>query len=209
MRRSTLLLFCIALSSFCSAQKQKNKEAGAGEFALGIRSSSSTFGNSTNELTGIGTGGDFRIRLSDRVNTEWFADYILSTQDFLIRNDAHIGWSVLFYPFNFQNKGFKPYALAGHCFDYTELVDRSNYTHKADRWSSAVQGGIGTHYYFTKKFDFSIQVQYMLHLGTRLETEIVESQLNFIKSHHGALSEGHLLFTASFNYTFGKLWGKN
>ncbi len=42
-------------------------------FSLGMRSTISGF---SNDGWGIGTGGQFRIQLSNRVNTDWFADYI-------------------------------------------------------------------------------------------------------------------------------------
>ncbi len=204
MRSTISILLCF----LCFYGKTQEKEKYAGEFTLGIRSTSSFFDNTNNGRPGLGTGGNFRIRLADRVNTDWFADYILSTTDYLKRADAHIGWSVLFYPFNFQNKGFKPYVLAGHCFDYSQYIDLQDYTHKADRWSSAIQGGIGTHYYFTPRFDITLQAQYMMHLGTHLEYEVVNSHVNFIKE-KGTLPEGHLLITVGFNYTLGKLWGRN
>ena len=203
-----VLLFCCMVLLFSNAQDDIKRLNGAGDFSLGIRSTTSFFDNTNSVLPGIGTGGDFRIRLSDRVNTDWFADYIMSTTNYLKRNDFHIGWSVMFYPFNYANKGFKPYVLAGHCFDYSQFIDLKNFNHSDERWSSAIQGGLGTHYYFTDRFDMIFQAQYMMHLGTHLESEVVNSEIQF-KSEKGALSEGHLLITLGFNYKIGKLWGQN
>ncbi len=200
-------IFCCLIFLSSNAQEELSKNKSAGDFSLGLRSTSSNFENTNSSIPGIGTGGDFRIRLSDRVNTDWFADYIMSTTDRLKRNDFHIGWSVLFYPFNFQNRGFKPYVLAGHCFDYSEFVDLKNFNHNANRWSSAIQGGFGTHYYFTSRFDMIFQAQYMMHLGTHLEAEVINNYIEFSKG-KGALSEGHLLITVGFNYKIGKLWGR-
>ena len=121
-----VLLFCCMVLLFSNAQDNLKSVNGAGDFSLGIRSTTSFFDNTNSGLPGIGTGGDFRIRLSDRVNTDWFADYIMSTTNYLKRNDFHIGWSVMFYPFNYANKGFKPYVLAGHCFDYSQFIDLKN-----------------------------------------------------------------------------------
>lgn len=205
--RYFILIYCSFLVCFVVTSQEAVKEIGAGEFALGLRSTTSFFDNTNNGKPGIGTGGNFRIRLADRVNTDWFADYIMSTTDVLKRNDFHIGWSVMYYPFSYENKGFKPYVLAGHCFDYTQLVDLTNFTYKADRWSSAIQGGIGTHYYFTERFDMTLQTQYMMHLGTHLHSEVHDGALDF-HTEKGALSEGHLLVTVGFNYTLGKLWGR-
>lgn len=205
--KNIIPFICCLLSFIGNSQEKIATENYSGEFSLGLRSTTSFFDNTNNGKPGIGTGGNFRIRLNNRVNTDWFSDYIMSTTDHLKRNDFHIGWSVMFYPFNFQNKGFKPYFLAGHCFDYTQLKDINNFQRKADRWSSAIQGGIGTHYYFTECFDMTFQAQYMMHLGTHLDSEIVNSQVEF-KTENGALSEGHLLITLGFNYTIGKLWGR-
>ena len=47
----------------------------------------------------------------------------------------------------------------------------------------------------------------MMHLGTHLETDIVNSQVTFRKE-KGTLEEGHLLITLGMNFTLGKLWGK-
>ena len=205
MRQIIPIICCLLFSSVYAQEKSRDEYAG--EFSLGLRSTTSFFDNTNNGKPGVGTGGDFRIRLANRINTDWFADYILSTNDYLKRNDFHIGWSVMYYPFNYQNKGFKPYILAGHCFDYSQYVDLNDFSHNANRWSSAVQGGIGTHYYFTERFDLILQAQYMMHLGTHLEYEVVNSQVQFVKE-KGAFPEGHLLITLGFNYKIGKLWGR-
>jgi hypothetical protein len=200
-----MLMFLLSFGNLIIGQEIKKKEGG--DFTLGLRSTTSFFDNTNNGKPGIGTGGDFRIKLSKRVNTDWFADYILSTTDFLNRNDFHIGWSVLYYPFKTEDHGFKPYVLAGHCFDYSQLVELNNFKNKADRWSSAIQGGIGTHYFFTERFDMIFQAQYMMHLGTHLEAEIHDSEVDF-HTDKGTLEEGHLLITIGFNYKIGKLWGR-
>lgn len=46
----------------------------AGQFSLGMRSTLSLFGD--HGKTGIGTGGQFRIRVHKNINTDWFTDYI-------------------------------------------------------------------------------------------------------------------------------------
>lgn len=202
-----LLCFLMLPYGYSQAQEVSTKEKGAGEFSLGLRTTSSFFDNTNTGLPGLGTGGSFKIRLGNRVNTDWFADYISTSTTYIKRNDTHIGWSVLFYPFNYENKGFKPFVGAGHCFDYSKFVDIKDFDHSANRWSSAVQGGVGTHYFFTERFDMVLQAQYMMHLGTHLETDIVNSQVTFRKE-KGTLEEGHLLITLGMNFTLGKLWGK-
>lgn len=183
-----------------------------GMFELGVRSTASLFGDAGNH--GLGAGGQFRLRFHRQIGSEWFADYIVTDIDGLgKREDAHIGWSVMFYPFKSMNKRFSPYLLAGHCFDYTKVTSNSMMTlpnYKTERWSSAIQMGIGTHFNLNKWSDISFSVQYMTHLGNDIHTEIVEeSGLRYlvISDHsHGASIEGHILATLSFNVKIGQLW---
>ena len=84
-------------------------------FSLGVRSTFSAFSDDGN---GLGTGGQFRIRFTDRVNSDWFGDYIVINQNNQIKSEyLHIGWSVLFCPCVSPFGRFQPYVLAGHCFD--------------------------------------------------------------------------------------------
>jgi len=130
------------------------------------------------------------------------------------RSSAHIGWSVLFYPKKFQK--VTPYLMAGHCFDYnqviplsTAFVDRTDEV--VDRWSSAIQAGIGSHFFLTDRFNISLAVQYMLHLGDHLEYELKPvGEGHYLEmdpdGDHGAGFEGHVLMTLSVNYRIGDLW---
>jgi hypothetical protein len=205
--KTIFLLFFSLMCSQLNAQEQPKRNEFRGEFTLGLRSTSSFFDNTYTGLPGLGTGGGFKIRLGNRINTDWFADYIVGATSYVKRTDSHIGWSVLYYPFNYQNKGLKPFISAGHCFDYTRNSDLTDFSNFANRWSSAIQGGVGFHYYFTEKLDVVLQAQYMMHIGTHLETEIVNSQVVFSEE-KGTLEEGHLLVTVGINFTLGKLWGK-
>ena len=184
-----------------------------GQFELGVRNTYSVF--SANHGIGEGVGGQFRIGVSEKINTEWFADYIISNiSDLGKRADMHIGWSVMFYPFEFESR-FKPYVLAGHCFDYTKVnAFKSPYTNiiteTQDRWSSAVQMGIGTHFTLSKRTNLSLSAQYMMHLGTDLHAHA--ENVNgldelVIETHAGEGIEGHLLLNLSLNVlvaNFGK-----
>jgi len=72
----------------------------------------------------MGFGGQFRIRLNSWLSTEWFADHIKTDLGGLgHRETGHIGWSVMFYPMMapLGGLGFKPYFLAGHCFDFAKI----------------------------------------------------------------------------------------
>ena len=205
-----------------NAQEQRTFNP-AGMLSLGGRTTVSLFNDHKNEMTGTGIGGQFRLRFSDAVNTDWFFDYITSDiLNYAHRTDYHIGWSVLFYPINHlayfhQPKDFKPkfrpYILAGHCFDYSKIeakdgispLDGALY---AERWSSAVQAGIGTHLELTPRFDISLTGQYMIHLGNHIETDFdfTSGTLSF-HEHKGASLAGHLLVTVSLNYKIARIWG--
>lgn len=177
-----------------------------GWFSLGGRSTLSTF---SHDGAGIGTGGQFRIRLSQHVNTDWFADYIIvGDQDGIRSEYYHIGWSVLFYPFEkklFYSK-FQPYILAGHCFDYNKKTLIADNSISKSRWGGAVQAGIGVHYNITERFDLSFTSQYMIHLTKDIELDI-PGEVEEVHEEHSSL-EGHLLSTLSFNYKLIKLWNR-
>jgi hypothetical protein len=202
----------IMLSCFVVQARNGKDSAGAGDFSLGMRTTISAFSDAGS--VGVGSGGEFRIRASKHINTEWFADYITTNiQNLGFRRDAHIGWSVVFYlNKNPLTKGkVTPYLLAGHCFDYTRVYSTDASISPQQRWSSAVHMGFGIHYNLTDRFDISLLAQYMLHLGTHIVTEIdyddatQQNYLNVIRE-SGASLEGHLLTTLSVNYRIGKLW---
>lgn len=179
----------------------------AGWISVGARSTISAFNH---DGFGLGTGGQFRIQFGNRVNSDWFADYITINSDNKVRSEyLHIGWSVLFYPFENQQypKAFQPYILAGHCFDYNKKTVLQQPSISKDRWGSAVQAGIGTHINLTKRFDVSLTCQYMIHLTKELEIEEYGGYIEIVDHDHVSL-EGHLLTTVSLNYKIGKLWKK-
>jgi hypothetical protein len=124
------------------------------------------------------------------------------------RTDYHIGWSVMYYlvPSNAEKTPrLQPYVLAGHCFDYSNLKESANDANFMERWSSAVQAGLGTHYNFTPRFDAALQAQYMIHLGNDIDTDQENGKVAFI-SKNGVNLEGHLLITFSLNYKIADLW---
>ncbi|MCH2235309.1 MAG: hypothetical protein MK078_13745 [Crocinitomicaceae bacterium] len=210
MRNFILIVFFI---SACSLAQENNFNT-KGDLEFGLRTSSSLFGR--DGIAGLGTGGQFRVQILDKINTEWFADYIsLDLNGAGVRNNAHIGWSVLFYPKKFGS--LIPYVAAGHCFDYAKVIPNStSFVDRSDdiitRWSSAVQAGIGSHYYFTPRFNLSFSAQYMMHLGQHLDYDLDElSQGYYLETHDHSGSgeaalEGHLLLTFSLNYKLADLW---
>lgn len=199
------LLLLLLLPGFIAAQLPSK-----GMFSLGARSTYSSF---SHDGSGIGAGAHFRIQLTDRINTEWFADYISVGDEDIASNYAHIGWSVMFYPFKDLTypKRIQPYISAGHCFDYNKKIDVRDPDNFRDRWGSAVQAGIGTHINLTERFDISLSALYMIHLTPEIEahshTHDGVTEVEFHDTSHSGL-EGHLLTTISVNYKIGQLWGR-
>lgn len=204
----TVFCFCAVISYSQSDFAQK------GNIELGLRTTSSLFGH--DPYKGLGIGGQTRVQLTDYLNTEWFADWItIDLAGAGTRTNAHVGWSVLFYPKKFNK--FIPYAIAGHCFDYARITPLSTpYVDRSDqiisRWSSAVQMGLGSHYYLNEKFNLTFSAQYMMHLGHHLEYELIE-QTNgdfYLDTQHDShveeRLEGHILLTLSLNYKIADLW---
>lgn len=195
------LLFCLILLCGSTAAAEDKP---SGQFELGGRTTASLFNSES--AAGYGTGGQFRIRFLESLNSEWFADYITNDVKTLgMREDAHIGWSVMFYPFAqpYTVGAFTPYLLAGHCFDYTRIVRYSDRGGE-ERLSSAVQAGLGTHYHLNDRFNLSLSAQYMLHLGNDIHASANAGALTIQKANHAF--EGHLLMTFSLNYRVGNLW---
>ena len=184
-------------------------ESGSGDISFGTRNAISMFNDIHGESRGIGIGGQTRVQFSDRINTEWFLDYITSTiGKKAVRNDYHVGWSLMYY-LN-KNSGFdkflKPYLIAGHCFDYTEVFAKADKNYGKSRLSMATQAGIGNHFNITRQLDFSISAQYMLHFGKEIEAYDKREGNLVIEEAEYSSAIGHLLAVFSINYKFAKLW---
>lgn len=212
MKRIILISLIFVAGSAMAQEKKKYLEKG--HFAPGLRTTTSVFGH--DPVPGLGVGGQVRLQILDYISTDWFADYItLDLNGAGTRNNAHIGWSVLFYPK--QMNRFVPYIIAGHCFDYANVVplstpynDRSG--ESVSRWSSAVQGGLGSHYFLTERFHLTFSAQFMMHLGNHLEYELEETSTgwylntNPISTGTDERLEGHLLLTLGLNYRIADFW---
>lgn len=185
-----------------------------GLFSLGSRSTLSLF-NHYGSGIGTGMGGQFRIQLSERVNTEWYLDYISSDSEGIVgRKDLHIGWSVFFYYLknnSTSEKLLQPFFEVGHCFDHT-FVNEIGTDNFLERWSSAVQLGTGLSFNLTPRLDFTPKVQYMIHLGSDIDADIMDDGHNHphvtLSKNSGVNLEGHVLISLSMNYKIGKLWGR-
>lgn len=207
--RSHLLIVLLGCAHALCAQSLAQKGRGpGGTWSLGVRSSFSLFNGGSHSAPGTGAGGQLRVRISERVNTDWFYDYFTAPSGSLAhREDQHIGWSVLFYlrAHTQERQLLQPYVVAGHCFDYTKQRSNRDPSNFAERWSSAVQAGVGNHFNVTDRADLSLVCQYMWHLGTDIHAEEHAGQVHFHKE-KGANLEGHLLIHVSFNYKLLDAW---
>ena len=202
----SLLIGFVLFSSLCYGQEINIKGTQSGLFSLGTRTTFSTFNSHDDEGNGLGVGGQFRVQFADRVNTDWFFDYIRTdVGDYASRTDYHIGWSVLFYPLKNTTPVVRPYLLMGHCFDNSVLVDNRDPSNSARRLSSAVQGGAGFHWNLSPRLDLSFVAQYMLHLGKELHAENHFGFVHFHEESRRSL-EGHLLVHVGINYKIADLW---
>ena len=206
MKSMLLIVALLQLSTLFAQDEANNDRKAAGNFSLGTRNTFSMFNDDAS--LGKGIGGQFRIQVSERLNTEWFFDYISSkNKTYTSRNDYHFGWSLMYYPGN--NVDFshllQPYIVAGHCFDYSKVFGQADASNYADRWSMAAQAGLGAHINITTRFDCSLSAQYMLHFGKDIETTIDKDRV-IIEKKNFSTPDGHLLISLSFNYKFFHLW---
>ena len=200
-----LVLFLLLCPFIVHSQESDWKKGSEnGLMGLGVRSTISLFNHGETGNVGTGVGGQFRIQFAEKVNSDWFFDYLTSSVDELAnRSDYHIGWSVLYYPT--KQLKMRPYALAGHCFDYTRIIDNVDASHFLQRWSSAVQGGVGSHLNLSDRFDVSMTAQYMIHLGNDIHAR-QENGITIFQEEKGASLEGHFLVNVSLTYKIADLW---
>ena len=200
-RRPILLLLFVPL--FLLPRLHAQSYYSGGTFALGMRSTFNIFPD--DGAMGFGSGGQFKIGVSPRVNTEWFADIIHSSKDdHYYRNDYHIGWSVQFAlaKDGFGAQRFTPYVLAGQCFDLTQahLALDSVPLQTEQAGSAACQVGAGMSAFLNDRLEATLQAQYMLHLTRDVHLEEEAGALPVLHSEKGVDFAGHALFTLSMNY---------
>ena len=192
------------LAPLCLSAQESKKPAGM--FSLGTRNTVSMFNEDS--AIGKGIGGQFRLRLGKKLNSEWYFDYISSgNASYTFRNDYHIGWSLMFYMGQnfYDDLLFQPYFIVGHCFDKVRVTEQGNKSNTASRLSMATQAGLGTHINITPRFDCSISGQYMMHFGKDIEVKASEEAVVIEKTGFTHV-DGHLLFSLSFNYKLFHIW---
>ncbi len=202
-----LVALALVISTGAVGQNTPNKrDVSSGMFSVGTRNTFSFFNH--DQQIGKGIGGQTRLQVNDRINTEWFFDFITSKNaSYTLRNDYHFGWSIMYYPG--KKTGFemllKPYLLIGHCFDYSKVREQVNKNNSADNFTMATQAGVGTHININPKLDCSTSMQYMVHFGKDLHADVDHGEVH-IEKHDYSTPDGHLLWTISFNYKIADLW---
>jgi hypothetical protein len=203
--------FLLLLLPYSLSAQEADDNKNAGRFMLGLRTTMSAF--SDVGYYGFGTGGQFRLQLGPKLNTEWYYDHIQTDIGGLGRRvDEHIGWSVMYYALGQKTaKGkFTPYVEAGNCFDYTSVRQNLTGGTLVSRGSAAVHLGIGTHFNLSEHADITFKAQYMLHVGSGVEEEIKTDDLTQAKTlvitKGSAAIDGHLLMTCSINFLVADLW---
>jgi len=198
------LLWMVLLSPFLSFGQGGQYSGGA--VAIGMRSTANVF--TADGASGLGAGGQFKIGISKRVNTQWFLDYISSRiEETGYRKDYHIGWSV---QFGLGGEGFgeagkvRPYILAGQCFDLTKVGIQNN-TESPLIFSAAAQAGAGISWFPVSPLELTLQGQWMAHLTKDVHIDWDAPTGPQIHEEKGANFEGHLLFTLAANLYFADL----
>lgn len=199
-----IAILCIVIP--VHAQKEKRWSTEKGALSLGARTSYSLVNDGKWQKPAFGAGGQFRLRFSDRVNSEWFLDYLTADlADYGWRADTHIGWSMMYYLLRNPHPTVQPYILAGHCFEYLKFSANNQPSNFAERYSASAQAGIGTHFNITNKFDISLTAQYMIHFGTKIIASNAENVVTFTKVKGSGIHD-HVLFNISLNYKIADLW---
>jgi len=201
-------LFAQDSTKTVSKSKEVFTDNFGGVFSFGARSDINIF-TAAPKSPGIGSGGSVRLQILERLNTEWFGDYITtSLYGKLHRVDAHVGWNVMFYvisPKGFKRK-FTPFIAAGQCFDYTSVQMDGENQKLYSKSTAAVQMELGCHYNITPRFDISLSTLYDLHLGKDLDTDLNPDGTVSITESKGAGWEGHVMIILSAHYKICRLW---
>ncbi len=221
MDKKNLTILFLLFTSFTYGQST-GINTRKGEISFGVRTTESLFRSSGNYF-GIGAGWQVRYRMAEKLNTEWFADWITTDIGGVgQRYDSHIGESMIIYPGKKmgQKNTFTPFVLGGFCGDYTKIqanpiIDEelnSNLKKSKDRWSFATQLGFGTHYNFTERFDISFTSQYVLHFGSDIDAQVRTNDIGEkylqIEKEKGSNLEGHIFITISANFVIADLCKK-
>ncbi len=196
-----------------TAQNVQTKNPYSGDFQFGLRGTLNPF--IKNAASWIGYGAQMRIKISRRVNTEWFADYFPATIKWNAeRRDIRIGTALQYYPLHeiYTGKECTPYFSIGPTSTYTRISsgEFNSEQWEAKRWSFGVIAGMGMLLNVSRKFTFGFVTQYCAQIATEFKfrnatitnvsdsrTTLPDNKVNY---------EGQFLLCMSVNYTLGDLW---
>ncbi len=205
-------VFLLMLTFGFSNAQDQSISVNPGSAGIGMRTSSSVFLG--DNAAGFGAGGQIKILFSNRVNSEWFLDYMNSSAGLNgYRKDTHIGWSVQFAvnKGGYQTRMPVPFVEAGQCFDWTTVgFVKNNSSENAmpqtsvrnqPVFSAATQAGAGVAWFPISRLELNAQVQYMIHLGKDVHLEFDDDNYAYeISQSKGTSFDGHILGTISISW---------
>lgn len=208
-----ILVALVAITLQVDAQEvKKQRHVQSGYFSVTRRTSWSMWGLNQWKLTGLGLGTAFRIQFSQRLNSEWYADYIKTHyKGKVYRGDRHLTNTLMYYfrkldTFKYK---FHPFITTSvFCLDITKVEEVGPGGQSLQRFSFSQQFGAGTHFFFTERFDISIYAQYYNHLGNDIHIEEHDDGTLHMEAVKERISlEGHMFLVFSVGYRIGDLWG--
>lgn len=212
-------LFLSSLTSLLHAQGKKDTIADpTGYLSLGARNCFSSFFSQGRAFVGTGAGGEFELHITKDFNSHWFADWIVSNVANLAqRYDFHSGFSMMPQVLSPRvgDKHLAVFPLAGICIDYTKLSITTGENKTAgpnfiERYSFAIQVGLGVTLPVSKRLDVSLEAHYMLHIGTCVGINLYGNDVQLIKMKPAGnlCLEGHYVLAVSMDFKLFRLWEK-
>ena len=215
MKKAFLIVGTLFFIANVQAQEKSNELLNSvGSLSMGTRNTISMFSAEGKTYWGMSVGGQLRMRIHDKLNSDWFGDYVTTNVGNLAaRTDFHGGVSMMPYTFGtprIMKATF--YPLAGFCIDYTRFnvtsgITQADEPRMLERYSFAIQLGGGMQIPLSQKFDFTTTAHYMLHSGSDVHMHI-NNQNVLLSLHKGFQLEGHFLFSFSVNYKLFNIWQK-
>jgi hypothetical protein len=183
---------------------------GFGQITIGVRAGACTLFDPNS--IGFGIGGDVRIRLAKRWSLEAYSDFFKTAIMHLgFHSDLRYGFNALYYWIDRPMLPYKvtPFLLGGISYEDNSIRSYQIYTARYTNWSPWLDIGIGQHYFFTPRWDITLEFFYVLPLASHpysfLYTPVNKDiqELN-VKTEPG-FSKGGIFGIISLNYTFGNI----
>jgi len=187
-----------------------------GYLSMGSRNCFSSFFSGGKAFIGTGAGGEFALHITKDFNSHWFADWIVSNVGNLAqRYDFHSGFSMMpeVFAAHAGNRNIAVFPLAGICIDYSKFTittgkNISNGPNFVERYSFACQIGLGATLPVSNRLDVSLEMHYMLHIGTCVGISLAGNDvlLEKMKPNGNICQEGHYVIALSMDYKLFRLW---